>query len=267
MPVARLNNHDMFYEVIGQGEPVLCMGGWGTYSHGNHGNLARGLTDRYQVVLFDYRGIGESGDDASVPATIQLHAADAIALLDHLALKNVHLVGLVGIGACICQEIAITRPDLARSMLNMGAWCETDVFLRDQLEMFRLIHRDAGFLAFQLAVTLLSFTPEYYNEHKSRLLGPQGGWKELNDNYPAHSRLIDACVSYNSKDRLKSIRAPCLIIHAGLDQVTSPRTTRVIEQHIPGARGLLWEDVAHVVAGKAQKIRFCDTLFEWLRSH
>jgi pimeloyl-ACP methyl ester carboxylesterase len=264
MPLVRLNDHDMYFEVLGQGDPVLCMGGWGTYCHGNHGNLARGLTDQYQVILFDYRGIGDSSDDSAIPATIELHAQDAIALLDHLGLKKVHLVGLVGIGACVCQEIAINRGDLARSMLNMGAWCETDDFLRDQLEMFRWIHRDAGFLAFQLAVTLLSFTPGYYNENKLKLLGPGGGWKELQGRFPAHSRLIDACVSFNSKQRLQKIRCPSLIIHAGLDQVTSPRTTRVIEDNIPAAQGLLWNDVAHVIAGKEQKIRFCNTLFDWL---
>ena len=66
-------------------------------------------------------------------------------------------------------------------MLNMGAWAEVDDFLRDQLEMFRLIHRDAGFLAFQLAVCLLSFTPEYYNENRAKLLGPAGGWRVRQD--------------------------------------------------------------------------------------
>jgi 3-oxoadipate enol-lactonase len=193
-----------------------------------------------------------------------LHARDAIALLDYLGLEHVHLVGLVGIGACICQEIAITRPDLARSMLNMGAWCETDDFLQDQLEMFRWIHRDAGFLAFQLAVALLSFTPEYYNQNKPRLLGPEGGWNELNGRYPTHSRLIDACIAFNSKDRLANVRCPSLVIHSGLDQVTSLRTTRAIEAATPGAQGLLWDDVAHVIAAKERKIRFCDTLFDWL---
>jgi pimeloyl-ACP methyl ester carboxylesterase len=264
MPVARLNDHDMYYEVLGAGEPVLCMGDWGSYCHGGNGNLARGLTDMYRVIIFDYRGIGESSDDESIPATIQLHARDAIALLDHLGVGLVHLVGLVGIGACICQEIAIQRPDLARSMLNLGAWCETDDCLRDQLEMFRLIHRDAGFLAFQLAVSLLSFTPEYYNQNKPRLLGLNGGWKELNGRFTAHSRLIDACVSFDSKDRLGKIMCPSLIIHCGLDQLTSPRTTRPIEAGIKGARGILWEDVAHVIAGKEQKIRFAATLFDWL---
>jgi len=78
MPIARINNHDMYYEVLGQGEPVLCMGGWGTFCHDNHHHLARGLTDRYQVVIFDYRGIGDSTDDPQVPSTMALHADDAI---------------------------------------------------------------------------------------------------------------------------------------------------------------------------------------------
>ncbi|MCC6172478.1 MAG: alpha/beta hydrolase [Gammaproteobacteria bacterium] len=267
MPIARINDHDMYYEILGRGDPVLCMGGWGTFCHDNHGHLARGLTDRYQVIAFDYRGIGDSTDDPSVPSTMALHAADAIGLLDHLGLKNVHLVGLVGMGACVCQEIAIRRPDLARSMLNTGAWCEMDDFLRDQLEMFRWLHRDLGFDAFQKAVTLLSFTPEYYNANKSKLLGPSGGWKELDGRFAAHSRLIDACVGFESRSRLGAVRCPTFVLHAALDQVTSPRTTLPIQQAIPGARGETWDDLAHVVAGKEQKIRFANTLFDWLSSH
>ena len=152
-------------------------------------------------------------------------------------------------------------------MLNTGAWCEVDDFLRDQLEMFRWLHRDAGFFAFQKAVTLLSLTAEYYNQNRDKLLGPQGGWKELHGRYEAHSRLIDACVNFESRSRLHTVQCPTLVIHAALDQVTSPRTTLPIEQAIPGAIGETWDDLAHVVAGKEQKIRFCNRLFTWLESH
>lgn len=267
MPSARINQHDMYYEILGQGEPVLCMGGWGTFCHDNHHHLVRGLTERYQVIIFDYRGIGASDDDLSAPGTMELHANDAIGLLDYLGLKNVHLIGLVGMGACVCQEIAIRRPDLARTMLNTGAWCEVDNFLRDQLEMFHWIHRDVGFAAFQKAVTLLSFTPAYYNANKAKLIGPQGGWKELNGRVTAHRRLIDACVGFESRTRLHNIKCPSFILHAALDQVTSPRLTRPIEEGIPGARGEIWDDLAHVVAGKEQKIRFAKLLFNWLATN
>jgi pimeloyl-ACP methyl ester carboxylesterase len=267
MPSALINNHEMYYETHGSGEPVLCMGGWGTFCHENNHHLARGLTDRYRVVLFDYRGIRDSEDDPAISSTIALHAEDAIALLDHLSLERVHLIGLVGMGACICQEIAIRRPDLARSMVNMGAWCEVDDFLRDQLEMFRIVHRDCGFAAFQQLVSLLSFTPDYYNANKAKLLGPAGGWKELDGRYPTHARLIEACVNFESRTRLPQVRCPALIIHAGLDQVTSPRTTLPIERAIPHDEGVLMEDVEHVVAGKEQKIRFGRVLFDFLGRH
>ena len=65
MPIANINNHDMYYEIHGQGDPAICMGGWGTYCHGGERNLARGLTDRYQVLIIDYRGIGESTDETA----------------------------------------------------------------------------------------------------------------------------------------------------------------------------------------------------------
>ena len=63
------------------------------------------------------------------------------------------------------------------------------------------------------------------------------------------------------------IKAPTLIIHAGKDVVTGPRTTLPLEEGIPNAQGVLMEDVAHVVAGKEQKIAFCKLLFEFLQTH
>ena len=29
MPVVTVNDHEMYYEIHGEGEPLVCMGGWG----------------------------------------------------------------------------------------------------------------------------------------------------------------------------------------------------------------------------------------------
>jgi len=126
---------------------------------------------------------------------------------------------------------------------------------------------DSGFEAFQKFVTVMSFRPDYYNENRYRLLGPEGGWKELNGRYEAHARFIEACIHHDVWDELPRVQCPTLVIHAGEDQVTSPRTTRPLEERIPGAEGVTMEDVAHVVAGKDQKIRFCNILLPWLEKH
>lgn len=271
MPIVQVNGHDMYYEIHGpadgHGDPVICMGGWGTYCHGGERHLARGLTDRYRVLIIDYRGIGQSTDDPQRAPTMALHAADVIALLDHLGWSRVHFVGLVGMGACIAQEVAILRPDLVRSMVNMGAWAGVDAFLQGQLELFRDIHRDSGFLTFQKHVCLMSFLPDYYNANRERLLGPQGPWSELDGRYPAHERLVAACLAHDVSARLGRIRVPTLVIHSGQDQVTGPRTTLPLEQGIPGAEGVLMSDVAHVVAGREQKAAFASLLLDFLGRH
>jgi pimeloyl-ACP methyl ester carboxylesterase len=82
-----------------------------------------------------------------------------------------------------------------------------------------------------------------------------------------HERLVDACLTHDTRDRLALIRAPTLVIHAAMDMITSPRTTLPIEQAIPGAEGVTMENTAHVVAGKAQKTEFCELLFSFLDRH
>jgi pimeloyl-ACP methyl ester carboxylesterase len=269
MPIARINNHAMYYEVHGAtGAPVLLMGGWGSFCHGEERHLPRGLTDKHRVVIIDYRGLGESDDELDKPPSIDMYADDAIQLLEHLNFTGVHLIGLVGMGACISQVIAIKRPDLVRSMLNMGAWCDaTDPFFREQIEIFRTVHRDAGWPTFQRLVCVMSFRPDFYNENHHRLLGPQGPWRELNGRFKAHDRFITACLAHNVTGQLNKIRCPSLIIHSHLDIVTGPRMTKPIEQGIPGAKGLDLPEFAHVVAGKEQKIQFAAIVHDWLDKH
>lgn len=267
MPSERINGHEMYYEVHGDGDPAICLGGWGTWCHGGERHLARGLTSRYRTLIVDYRGIGESDDDESAEPTMALHAMDVIGLLDSLGWSRVQFVGLVGMGACIGQEVAIRRPDLVRSLVNMGAWAKADAFLADQLTLFRDIHRDCGFLTFQKHVCVMSFLPEYYNAHRERLLGPDGPWHELKGHYEAHARLVAACLAHDTLDRLGQIQAPALIVHAGRDVVTAPRTTLPIERAIPNADGVLLPEVAHVLAGREQKAQFSDLLLAFLEKH
>jgi len=112
----------------------------------------------------------------------------------------VHLIGLVGMGCGVAQEVALSRPELVRSMVNMGCWSSVDDYLRDQLELFRTVHREVGFYAFQQFVCIYSFLPEFYNQNK----------------HP---------------------------------------------------EGVMMENTAHVVVGKAQKIEFCNILFSFLDKH
>jgi len=264
VPIARINDHEMYFEVHGSGPPALCMGGWGTYCHGESRHLARGLTDRYSVLIFDHRGIAESGDNPAHAPSMKLYAQDAAGLMDHLGWREAHVIGLVGMGACIGQELAIARPDLVKSMVNMGTWAKPDALFTHQMEMLISVHREMGWEAFQKLVCLWSFDEDFYLANHHRILGPNGPWRELRGKVDAHQRLIDACLSHDVTGRLEAIKAPSLIVHCPLDQVTGPRLTRPIEHMIPGARGEVLEGAAHVVAGSEMRGRFSNMLLGFL---
>lgn len=254
------NGHRMYYEVHGSGEPLLCMGGWGTFCHGKIRDVPRSVTRDFQVIVFDYRGLGESTDDSTQAPTTKLYASDVAGLLDHLGFGAVHVLGMVGMGACIGQELAIARPDLVRSLVMTGTWAVADPMFTDQIEGLRRAHLGAGFETFQLLTASFSFTPTFYNANRDRLLGPDGAWGDLAGREEAHSRLIDACLSHDTTGRLDRIGCPTLVVHAGQDWITPARLTVPLEEGIPGAQGVHWEEIAHVIAGKEQKARFDEIL-------
>ena len=267
MPIIdRPDGAKIYYEVLGDGEPVICLGGWGTFCHGENRGLPFGLIDNFQTIIMDYRGIAESTDNYDTPATISMYAADAIAVLDDLGTRDVHLLGMVGIGACICQQIALDRPDLARSLVNTGAWARADQLLTDQLHLFLDVHKEMGWAAFQRLVCAMSFEPEFYNANIHRLLGEQGPWKELRGNTEAHARFIESSLIHDVIDDLGKVTVPALVLHAELDVVTGPRMTKPIEAALPNARGLTYADAAHVLAGKELRQRFSKDLLEFYKS-
>ena len=59
MPIANINNADLWYDVMGQGEPLLLHHGY-TASRVNWMPVAERLKDCYQIILMECRGTGES---------------------------------------------------------------------------------------------------------------------------------------------------------------------------------------------------------------
>ena len=91
MPIANINNADLWYEVLGQGAPLLLHHGY-TASRVNWMPVAERLKDRYQIILMECRGTGESQHTQS-GYDIAQYALDVVGLLDHLALARVAFAG------------------------------------------------------------------------------------------------------------------------------------------------------------------------------
>lgn len=102
----------LHFETFGQGAPVLLLHGY-LDSHKTFFRLFDALSANHSLTIPDQRGHGDS--DPAPEYSIAGFTADAIALLDSLALGPVHIAGH-SLGGIVAQRIAATRPELVKSL-------------------------------------------------------------------------------------------------------------------------------------------------------
>jgi pimeloyl-ACP methyl ester carboxylesterase len=100
------------YDRGGSGDPVLLVMGLGTPRIGWFPQFMH-LTQAYDVVSFDNRGVGETA--CASGWTLPDMASDAVGIADAIGWERFHLVG-ISMGGMISQEIVLTWPDRVRSL-------------------------------------------------------------------------------------------------------------------------------------------------------
>src|SRR5262245_54107488 len=113
MPRIEINDINLYYEIHGEGAPLLLIYGLA----GRGAGFARqipALSERFRVIIFDNRGVGET-DQPEEPYSIPQMADDAAGLLDALGIESAHVFG-VSMGGMIAQELALRYPDSVKKL-------------------------------------------------------------------------------------------------------------------------------------------------------
>ncbi len=119
MPKKRVGDINLYYEMTGQGPPLLFLHGLGSSTRDWAAQVDCFAPD-YQVITVDVRGHGQS-DKPPGPYSVSLLAADIAGLLKALQIGTVHLVGL-SMGGMIAFQLAVDAPQLLESItiVNIG---------------------------------------------------------------------------------------------------------------------------------------------------
>lgn len=127
---ASVNGIDLYYETHGSGRPlVLLHGGLGAGEM--FGPVLPSFTDHHQVILVDLQGHGRTAD-IDRPIDVRLMADDVAALIEHLGLDDVDLVGY-SLGGGVALQTAIRHPERVRRLVAASANVRRDATYADIL--------------------------------------------------------------------------------------------------------------------------------------
>lgn len=226
------------WEATGDGDPVLLIHGLG-YARWGWEPLTPLLAERFRVISFDNRGIGESSVPPG-PYTAAEMAADARAVLDVAGVGRAHVVG-TSLGGMIAQELALASPDRVDRLVLLSTTPGAT------------LGHPMPEATVQLLIEAASWAPETaLRRFVENALGPEPS-PDLVEGILAH-RLASrqdragwaaqaaAGTTYDGDDRAGAITVPTLALSGTEDRVVDHRNSALLSDLIPGAR-------LHLIAG------------------
>jgi pimeloyl-ACP methyl ester carboxylesterase len=151
----------MFYQDVGEGDPLLLIMGFG----GDHLAWALQMADfaaRHRVIAFDNRGVGQT-DAPDEPYTTRMMAADALGLMDALGVDSAHVLG-VSMGGMIAQELVLARPERVRSLHLACTFARPDAYMLALNSAWREMRIGLGRESTLRTLGLWLFSPTTYAE-------------------------------------------------------------------------------------------------------
>lgn len=242
MPRIRVNGIDMYYEIHGQGEPLVLIAGLAG-DHTNWLELVEQLQGRFRCLVFDNRGMGQS-DRPEMEYTTQLYANDTAQLMQATGFHAAHIVGL-SMGACIAQELCLAFPDTVLSLVLVSGWARPDNYFRELIRLWIWLAENAGPETPWLFGNLWSFSHRMYNENPHKLQALMDGIRDAGLSVPAFVRQARSLVTHDAFARLSGVRAPCLVLVGSHDILTPPVLSEELNQAIPGSQLRILPGLAH----------------------
>ena len=230
MTLVEIEGQSFFYQIHGDGDPVVLLHGLGSSSRDWELQVPV-LAGRYKVVTLDMRGHGLSAKTPG-PYSISLFSSDIANLMQTLNLPAAHVIGM-SLGGMVAFQLALDYPERVNSLIIINS--VPDLVARNWKDRISFLQRllIVNFLGMEKMGEVLAerFLPGADQAALRELFIKR--WAE--NHKPSYLASLKAAYGWSVVDRLEQIRCPTLVIAADGDYfplADKEAYTRLI----PGAR-------------------------------
>ncbi|KAF1030097.1 MAG: Aclacinomycin methylesterase RdmC [Pseudomonas sp.] len=271
MPILNAHDLQLAYDSFGDeaGEVVLLIAGLGTQRLRWSQDFCQALAAQgYRVIRFDNRDTGQStrfghlgipdfaalmaGKKPAAAYTLVDMAADAIGLLDALAIERAHVVGR-SMGGMIAQLMAARYPQRVRSLTSIMASTGNPALPPTAPDVMAMMMRPApdpqadraGYLAHSVAFAQrIAGSAQPFDEaahvavieQELQHAGEPGGFAR---------QLLAIAMTGDLRPQLANVQAPTLVIHGNEDVLIHPACGQDTAESIAGAEWLPVDGMGH----------------------
>jgi 3-oxoadipate enol-lactonase len=241
--LARINNIDIHYEIEGPEDAPLV-----TFSHSLAANMDLWelqlpvLRNRYRILRLDTRGHGGSSAPPG-PYSIEMLATDAIGLLDLLAVRRTHFVG-ISMGGMIAQVLARKYPErIAKLVL-----CDTVASVSPEMGPTweeRIQAAQTGGMEALADQTLERWLSREFRQKRPEIADRIRNMI-LQTSVAGYTGCCRAISTFDFFDELTGIGAPTLIITGEKDEHAPVSVAESIQERIAGSNLAVMPGALHL---------------------
>jgi pimeloyl-ACP methyl ester carboxylesterase len=213
---ARVNGVELYYEIHGDGPPLIMLHGGVTPSEMFGAPLAE-MARAHRVIALHARGHGLS-TDGSGPWSYEVFADDVAALMRHLGIGKASVMGYSS-GALVALQTAIRHPQLVDRLVVISTAFRSDGLYPEVLEAFAQMPSAAPAIAADVSRSPLAS------------LYPSVNWETM---FRKTGELANQSIDWSAS--VAGIEAPTLLIFADADMMRPEHVVEFYKQLGGGQR-------------------------------
>lgn len=247
MPHVNADGAKLYYEVHGDGPPLLMIPGFGSTTLVYFANIAP-LAEHFKVVVFDPRGSGRS-DVPDSGYSMQAFVDDCVTVLQEAGEESAHVVA-ASFGGMVAQNLALTYPERVRRLVLI---CTTPGGPHhvapppEQMAVFMAAGDIADPAAAVRSTYPLHYSDAYIAAHDAEIVERSLANAHLRSTPAGRMGQLVAVSQHDTFDRLATLATPTLVLHGDHDGIVPIDNGRNIARQIPNARLKIYPGTKHIV--------------------